>query len=783
RVPGPRWTEIVEAYVQAGRGLAAAHAAGLVHRDFKPSNAMIDADGRVRVLDFGLVRAQAGLDVTTVDASSSLHQMSLQLTHSGDVVGTPAYMSPEQIRGASIGPASDQFSLCVALYEALYGHLPFAGDSLGSLFRSIQRHKLPEPPRGSRVPAWVRAALLRGLHPVPEDRYASMDALLRALGASSTRRRRLGVGIGVGAAGVAALAGFLTARAQGPELCTGAATELAAVWNDAGRDGLGRALSAAGPAFDAELRPAVLAAIDEYAAAWTSSHRSACMARARGEQSDQMLDRRMACLAQRRTALGAALGVLTEGDAAVALEALRVVHDLPPVSRCDEVVVLAAEVPPPVDPEVAVAVDEVRRALARAESLARAGKIPDALALADRGVEEALRSEYRPLAAEALLVRGRLAINLALDRSDDHRLTRAMLTAIGSGMDEVAAEAAALAVFARSRFTETAARALDDVPLAEELARRLAQPEAILGLLANNVGTVHLARGELAQARAAFARSLARREQALPADHPELANTLLNLALVEDDSAAREQHLRRALDIFASAFGPAHPQTMEVRIMTARYLRDPNAAWALVLPGCEALGRFLPEDFGRRAFCLAELAHHEAEAGHVATAASHRQQASALLAGRPAALPVGQTAIIEAEAARDRGEPDPGVAQLRAAIARYSHEAPSWWERRDRAELLLVLGENLGPTAEAVATLTAAVADFEASKAQASDVYGEQCLARAHLRLAELLARGFGAKEAISRHLTAAETWYQAAGPAYAWRLQALADLRVNAHQ
>ena len=244
---------IVAVYRQAGEGLAAAHAAGLVHRDFKPSNAMIDADGRVRVLDFGLVRAQAGLDVTTVDASSSRHHMALQLTHAGDVVGTPAYMSPEQIRGAEIGPASDQFSLCVALHEALYGQLPFAGDSLGSLFRSIQRHKLPEPPRGSRVPAWVRAALLRGLHPVPEDRFASMDALLRALGASSTRRRRLGLGIGVGAVAVAALAGFLTARAQGPELCTGAAAELAAVWNDGGRDGLGRALSAAGPAFDAEL--------------------------------------------------------------------------------------------------------------------------------------------------------------------------------------------------------------------------------------------------------------------------------------------------------------------------------------------------------------------------------------------------------------------------------------------------------------------------------------------------------------------------------------------------
>ena len=444
REPGRRWQDIVEAYIQAGRGLAAAHAAGLVHRDFKPSNAMIDADGRVRVLDFGLVRAQGDATPVPLDTSASRHPIAVQLTHAGDVLGTPAYMSPEQIRGQEVGPASDQFGLCVSLYEGLYGHLPFPGDSLGALFRSILRERLPEPPRGSRVPTWVRAALTRGLRADPKARFGSIDALLRALGAGSTRRRHVAIGVAVGAVAAAAIAGFLAARAQAPAVCGGAAAQIAGAYGPPVRARIERTLSAAGPAIDAELRPAVIAALDAYARAWTDTHRDACMAHVRGEQSDLMLDRRMACLAQRRAALGEASTVLREADAGVALEALRIVRELPAIGRCSELDVLASEVAPPSDPAVAVAVEEVRRALARAGALLRAGEIDEALALAARSVEEALRSDYRPLAAEALLVRSRLGLPVTEDPADDERLTRAMLTAIGSGVDEVAAEAAAL---------------------------------------------------------------------------------------------------------------------------------------------------------------------------------------------------------------------------------------------------------------------------------------------------------------------------------------------------
>ena len=777
REPGRAWPEIVEAYIQAGRGLAAAHAAGLIHRDFKPSNAMIGADGRVRVLDFGLVRAQQAVDADGLDVSSSRSSIALQLTHAGDVLGTPAYMSPEQMRGVTLGPATDQFSLCVSLFEALYGQQPFQGESLAALYRAILRRRIPDPPRATRVPARLRATLLRGLEPVPEDRFPTMDALLRALGDGSTRRRRLGLALGSGAAVTAALAGFLAAKSQGPAMCGGAGAQLAGVL--VGRD-LAPALAAAGPQLAAELRPRVAAGLAEYSAAWVAAHEDACLAHARGEQSDALLDRRMACLGRRKAALGEAVAVLADADAEVVREALRVVHDLPPVARCNDVEVLAAQVPPPTDPAVAVAVEELHTILARAEALAHAGRIAEAVALADAAVESAARVGHRPIEAEALLVRARMALRVTIDPGDGDRLRRAMLVGIGSGMDEVAAEAAALQVYVRGQFTASVAAALAEVPLAEELARRLPQPEAILGLLANNVGTVHMTRGELPAARAAFQRALARRERALAHDDVELAYTLANLALVEDRSPEREAHLRRALAVFTAALGPSHLQTLDLRVVAGRYIVDPRAALELVAPACDALAALHTGDLVRRARCLAALGHHAAEAGRGPEAAAYWRDAEALVADAKM-MPPEEAGVIAGQAAAHRPErPDAATLErLRGVLAGMAGARP-WWVRRDRAELELVLAANLerlGRDAEAIAALTQAIADFVVAAPQTRDVIGEQCLAHARLRLAALLAKTGRPGREISPLISQARAWYGEASETYAWRLEALGVL------
>src|SRR5215467_4444254 len=146
------WREIVNMFVQTGRGLAAAHAAGILHRDFKPDNVRVGNDGRPRVLDFGLARALSGEpekgapDAERVSADLSNHaQLGVALTEPGRLMGTPAYMSPEQLMGQGADHRTDQYSFCVALYQALYGELPFKGQSIEALVREVSQGKVPEP--------------------------------------------------------------------------------------------------------------------------------------------------------------------------------------------------------------------------------------------------------------------------------------------------------------------------------------------------------------------------------------------------------------------------------------------------------------------------------------------------------------------------------------------------------------------------------------------------------------------------------------------------------------
>ncbi len=199
------WGEIVRVFLQAGRGLAAAHRGGVVHRDFKPDNLIIDDEGDARVVDFGLARSTglAELLPTLDDAESGA--IAVDLTCTGAVIGTPAYMAPEQFGGGRVLPASDQFSFCVTLFEALYGRRPFPGNDLPSLQRSLLGGEPVGPRRG--VPRRLYRVLRRGLDIDPRQRYPDMDALLDALQACVGKRRTgrslawlAGVGVAVTAA-------------------------------------------------------------------------------------------------------------------------------------------------------------------------------------------------------------------------------------------------------------------------------------------------------------------------------------------------------------------------------------------------------------------------------------------------------------------------------------------------------------------------------------------------------------------------------------------------------
>ena len=195
------WPKIVSLFVQAGRGLAAAHAKNILHRDFKPDNVWVGEDGRARVLDFGLARATR----TENDQSQSLVAqpnderrpsagiavLGAAVTEPGRVLGTPPYMAPEQLSGELGDARTDQFSFCVALYQALYGELPFTGESVVALLDEIKRRRIKAPPKSTRVPSWLRRVLLRGLSPDRAARYESMERLLDELARRPFVSRRL----------------------------------------------------------------------------------------------------------------------------------------------------------------------------------------------------------------------------------------------------------------------------------------------------------------------------------------------------------------------------------------------------------------------------------------------------------------------------------------------------------------------------------------------------------------------------------------------------------------
>ncbi len=780
-----KWPEVVEVFVQAGRGLAAAHAAGLVHRDFKPTNAMIGDDARVRVLDFGLCYTEAAVDT---EASGDAH-VDVRITRREEVVGTPAYMPPEQfLRGGVVGPASDQFSFCASLYEALYDQLPFAGETVHSVSLAIASGELRAPPRGSRVPPWLHNLVQRGLRPNADERFPSMEALLRVLGRNRGRTRgslaiaaTLAIGTG--------LAGFWAARSQAVVVdpCSGGAAEIAEVWGPTRRVGPEQALVSAGPAFAEEIWPRVASDLDRYANEWQGTHREACLAHQRGETSGMLLDRRMACLARRKVALGEAVKVLSEANVEVALHALEVVNNLPTLDRCSELEALAVEVPPPADPQVRAQLEVLRPRLARVRTLDHAGLKAAALREADEVLVAAETLGEPSLLSEALLQRGRLEIHLR-DKTTENEalLTRAYLGALAARLDEFAAEALALRLYVRGRDGKTAAHALDDMPVAEAMVARLPAPGRLRGLLLNNAGSVHWALGDAERGAELFREALAVREAALGVNHLEVAFTLANLAMVTIADDMRVQLMQRALTIFDDQLGRAHPQTIEVRRAASLYALDPREAEALLAPGCEALGRFSLDDRAQRALCLYYLGHHASEAGDQAAASAALREVDEIVTGvasETLPLPKTELTAMRGRAALANNRHRAAVDQLRLDLADVT-EGREWWEQRHRAELQLQLGiglQALGRRVEAGESLRAAVVGFAAAAINSRSVLVQQRLAAARVAFAaHLLA---GEHEPVLQAeadalLAAAEQFYRSSGPGYAWRLPDLTALR-----
>src|SRR6185503_1387355 len=326
--------EIVDVFLQAGRGLVAAHAAGLTHRDFKPSNVMLG--DRVRVVDFGLARPYDDDDDSA--AQSAATALSTTVTQSGGMVGTPAYMAPEQRARAEWSAQSDQYSFAVALHEAVTGVRP--GETGDASSRAI--------------PPWLRPLLDRALARRPEDRFPSMDALLARLERSRHRTRRRWI---AAAAGVLVAAGASVAwRAGARDPCTGADARMAGVWDDARRAQVQAAFDATHLPYAQLAWTRVSAGLDRYRQDWLATHVERCLAtRVEGRQSGALLDLQMGCLERRRSLVHELTQLWIAGTDRRALDkAGDAVTNLPAIAECAQDKALVERVPLPGDP-VAVA--------------------------------------------------------------------------------------------------------------------------------------------------------------------------------------------------------------------------------------------------------------------------------------------------------------------------------------------------------------------------------------------------------------------------------------------
>lgn len=437
--------EVLSIMLQAGEGLYAAHETGLVHRDFKPDNMLVRADGRVFVTDFGLARRSGSTpDAPPVtsplpdDVGVSASVLNTPLTQAGQIAGTPAYMAPEQFRGKPGDVRSDQFSFGVTLYLALYGQHPYPTPSLTSQWI------MKEPPRDREVPAWIRKVTLRCLSVDPADRFPTLAAALEALRKDpSVTRRRYAWATAALVAVTAITSGAVSWARESPQVCRGAESLLSGVWDREVQQTLRQAFIATGAPQAEAAFGKIQVVLGDYASAWGKARQAACEAtRIHHEQSEDVLQLRMTCLDGRRQELAALVNELRVVDKAVLSKAMSAAHALGDLRHCADVPALKAPLPPPTDPAVQARVGEVRKKLARVEAQFRTGRLPEANSAVDALRAEAAAIAYAPLTAEAIFLQAIVRSSLAGEEGLS-LLREAMWTAIAGRHDLLAAQAMA----------------------------------------------------------------------------------------------------------------------------------------------------------------------------------------------------------------------------------------------------------------------------------------------------------------------------------------------------
>lgn len=338
------WQDIVRMFIRAGEGLRAAHDAGLVHRDFKPDNVLVE-DGQPKVVDFGLVAAVDD-PLETTSAEVSMPVAVDRFTQTAAFVGTPAYMAPEQFDG-KVSPAADQYAFCVALFEAIAGHRPHADREKGGIEAMIAARTLsPAENAPERAPRWLRRVLARGLAAQAEQRWPSMASLLTALRrVDRSNRGRLAAGAG-GVGLVAVVVGLGRGSSdEGPDPCAQVGAPVEAAWSDARETAVGRAFSRTGLTYADDTWRRVAPHLDRYADAWSDARQRACAADLAAPDPDSPLNvARVRCLERRLADFESLLDAFDAAEPAIVDRAVDAAATIPSLEQCGEAALLREQV-------------------------------------------------------------------------------------------------------------------------------------------------------------------------------------------------------------------------------------------------------------------------------------------------------------------------------------------------------------------------------------------------------------------------------------------------------
>ncbi|MCX4241220.1 serine/threonine-protein kinase [Paraliomyxa miuraensis] len=578
----PKWPELLRVLTDAARGVAAAHAAGLVHRDLKPDNVMIGVDGRVRVMDFGLAHGRGGseaseapdLEVTEdgyvdpPEPALSLQPnsaLSLRLTRAGAIQGTPAYMAPEQWEGREAEAATDQFGWSVMAWELMHGERPYDGSTPVELAAAVLSGQRRAPPGRRRVPRWLRRIVERGLATRPSQRWPTMAILVAELerGRVRSRRRTMAVaGLGI----AAAIAGFVVeqrwSEAQQIAACEAQGAVIDETWNATTREQLREALVATGVSYAEATAEKVTPWLDERAQEWKHARSEACLAlEVRKTWGEDAFDRSQWCLEQERIELESLVNRLARADATAVQRAVQAVSSLGDADAClDEEWLLRQPMPPTEGREAA---RPIREALARSTSLDLDGDWDQAQVVAQQTRSEAEALGWPPLWAAARAQEADLLQRMGRYDEAESMMAEAYFEAARVG---AWSEAAAAAISAITIVGALQARPAEGRRWAQHASVALEHAGDRRGLLEaqrlHALGAVLRVGGTYDDARELLERALAIRERELGQEHYLAAASLEQLAIVHEMMGAFDDALKlyqRVLTIRTKELGPDHP--------------------------------------------------------------------------------------------------------------------------------------------------------------------------------------------------------------------------------